>query len=186
MKFHVIDNVIGEKHSQYVFEKCVSLKWTFVPDISFGSRQGKNSPGFSHSFYLKGEYNNNGSETIVTPEYDFIKPILLEGLDKLNLGLNLEDLFRSRARLTIPRPELSEEERIDAAHIDYGFPHLVLIYYVNSVDGDTLLLDGNDKIVERVSPRRGRVLLFDGSIRHCSTTPTQNPRIIINNNISKG
>lgn len=178
----VIDNVIGDKYSEMIFEECAKLPWTFVPDISFGNQAKRSVPGFSHSFYLDKEFNNNEPVTIESEKYPLIKPVLLEAFDKLNLNINLQNVFRSRARLTLDRPELSESDRIDNIHVDYQIPHLVLIYYVNTVDGDTLIYE-NDKIVERVSPKRGRCLLFDGSLQHTSTSPALGPRIIINNNI---
>lgn len=178
----VIDNVIGDKYSEMIFEECAKLPWTFVPDISFGNQAKRSVPGFSHSFYLNKEFNNNEPVTIESEKYSLIKPVLLEAFDKLNLNINLQNVFRSRARLTLDRPELSESDRIDNIHVDYQTPHLVLIYYVNTVDGDTLIYE-NDKIVERVSPKRGRCLLFDGSLQHTSTSPALGPRIIINNNI---
>jgi len=178
----VIDNVISEKYSELLFEECAKLPWTFVPDISFGSQAKRSVPGFSHSFYLDKEFNNHEPVTIQSEKYSLIQPVLLEAFDKLNINANLQNVFRSRARLTLDRPELSESDRIDNIHVDYQTPHLVLIYYVNTVDGDTLIYE-NDKIVERVSPKRGRCLLFDGSLQHTSTSPALGPRIIINNNI---
>lgn len=180
--FRVVDNVMSEATSQFVFEKCASLKWTFVPDISLGSEAEKSVPGFSHTFYLHKDFNNNEPKTIITPEYDYMSIVLMECFNKLRLNIPLSAVFRSRARLTLPRPELSEEDRIDNPHLDYKIPHLVLIYYVNSTDGDTLFYSDN-KIVERVSPRRNRCVIFDGSVVHSSSTSTLSPRIIINNNI---
>jgi hypothetical protein len=179
---NVIDNVIGDKYSELIFDECAKLPWTFVPDISFGSQAKRSVPGFSHSFYLDKEFNNNEPVTIESEKYSFIKPMLLEAFDKLCLDVNLNNVFRSRARLTLDRPELSEEDRIDNVHVDYQTPHLVLIYYVNNVDGDTLVYE-NNKLIESVTPRRGRCLLFNGSLQHTSTTPALGPRIIINNNI---
>ena len=84
--------------------------------------------------------------------------------------------------MTLDRPEVSEQDRIDNIHVDYKIPHLVLIYYVNTVDGDTLIYEDN-KIIEKVTPKRGRCLMFNGSLQHTSTSPALGPRIIINNNI---
>ena len=179
---NVIDNVIGDKYSQLIFDECAKLPWTFVPDISYGSEAKRNVPGFSHSFYLHEEFNNIEPKRIVSYKYDLITPMLLEAFDKANINANLNNIFRSRARLTLDRPELSESDRIDNIHVDYKIPHAVLIYYVNTVDGDTLIYD-NDKIVERVTPKRGRCLIFNGSLKHTSTSPSLGPRIIINNNI---
>lgn len=179
----VIDNVIGDKYSQLIFERCVALKWSFVPDISLGSTAERSIPGFSFNFFLHKDFNNVEPTTIDTPEYSYILPMLLEGLDKIGLtALSAENIFRSRARLTLPHPELPIDKRIDNPHIDYKIPHYVLLYYVNTTDGDTVMLD--DGIIrDRISPKRGRCVLFDGSILHASSTSTLSPRIVINNNI---
>lgn len=178
----VLDNVISEKYSYHLFEECCKLKWTFVPDISYGSEAERSVPGFSYSFFLDKEFNNYETVTIKEPEYSLVTPMLLEAFDKLGTPFTIKDVFRSRARLTIDRPELPEDKRIDNKHIDYKTKHLVLIYYVNSTDGDTIFFEG-DKIIERITPRRSRVVLFDGSIVHASSTSSLSPRIIINNNI---
>ena len=180
--FKVVDNVLSDKVSQYIFDRCANLKWNFVPDISLGNQAQRSVPGFSHTFYLHSEFNNNEPKTIESLEYSYISPVLLSCFDALQVNIPLDAVFRSRARLTLPRPELSESERIDNLHVDYKIPHLVLIYYVNSTDGDTLFYEG-DRVVERVTPRRGRCAIFDGSILHTSSTSTLSPRIIINNNI---
>lgn len=178
----VIDNVISEKYSYSIFEECCKLKWTFVPDISYGNHAERPVPGFSFTYFLDKQFNNIEPITISSNEYSYISPMLLEAFDKLNVNLSLNDIFRSRARLTIDRPELPEDIRIDNKHIDYKTNHLVLIYYVNTTDGDTIIYEG-EKIVERISPKRGRILFFDGSLVHASSTSTMSPRIIINNNI---
>jgi hypothetical protein len=154
-----------------------------VPDISLSLHQQSSVPGFSYNFYLNSSLNNLENKEIISPEYDLIAPMLLEAFYKLNKDFSLSNVVRSRARLTTNHPGLSENNRIDSPHRDYSFPHLVLIYYVNSVDGNTVLFDNENNIVETIRPIRGRVCLFDGSIIHASSSPVLAPRIIINNNI---
>jgi len=174
MFYKVIDNVIGERYSKYIFESIANIKWTFMPDISYGEVDGINKPGMSFNYYVQ-----NQNET---PEYNLIKPLLLESFDKFQINFSLDSVYRCRARLTIHRPEMRKEDLMDAPHVDYQFPHLVLLYYVNNTDGDTIFLKDN-QIVEKISPKRGRCVLFDGSIVHASTTPTLSPRVVINTNI---
>ena len=173
--FKVIDNVIGERYSKYIFESVADIKWTFLPDITYGeSKNGINKPGFIFNYYVEGQ--------TIQQEYNLIKPMLLESFDKFNLNCSLDSVYRCRARLTIDRPELKKENLADAPHVDYKFPHLVLLYYVNNTDGDTIFYEGN-KILDKVSPKRGRCVFFDGSIVHAATTPTLSPRVVINTNI---
>lgn len=174
----VIDNVIGQKYSQFVFDEMCKLKWSFVPDISLGQAK-ENHPGFSHTLYLHEEFNNNKNGTIIAPEYYLIAPILLEASDKLGKKFTLDHVFRSRARLTLNQDKI----KVGNPHVDYQIPHWVLIYYVNTTDGDTILFDNKNRIIDRVTPQRGRAVLFDGSILHSASNSTEQPRIIINNNI---
>jgi hypothetical protein len=178
----VIDNVISEKYSKLIFDRCAQLDWRFVPDISFGEQNTNSVPGFNHTLYLHQNYNKIEKKEIISSAYDLFAPVLLESFDKLKLNADLKNVFRSRARLTIQKSGLNEEDRIDTPHRDYSFPHLVLIYYVNTIDGDTVLYH-NNSIIEKISPKRGRICFFNGSIIHASSSPSLGPRIIINNNI---
>lgn len=68
-------------------------------------------------------------------------------------------------------------------HVDLNFPHIVCLYYVNDTDGDTVFYEG-DKEINRVTPKKGRCVIFDGRIYHASSTPTLNDRAIINYNFT--
>jgi len=175
----VIDNVIPDKYSQFLFDEICRLKWTFVPNLSHSDRNDTNYAGFSFNFFLHKMLSNN-KEEVRTPEYSYIIPLLLQCFEKLDLDRNIENVFRSRVRLTIQK----DKEEIESPHVDYPIPHLVLLYYINTTDGDTLFLE-NNKIVDRVSPKRGRCVLFDGSVLHSSSSSTLSPRLILNNNIFK-
>ena len=63
-------------------------------------------------------------------------------------------------------------------HIDYSYSHKGAIFYVNTNDGITVLEDGTE-----IKSIENRVLLFDPSTKHHSTTCTdQKVRININFN----
>jgi len=81
----------------------------------------------------------------------------------------------------------------------HGIPHVDLptekgyttaIYYVTDADGDTIFFNeknghqGPLTIKERVSPKKGRIVLFDGDTLHAASPPISNrPRIVVNINI---
>lgn len=175
--YRVIDDLVSNRYSQFIFDEMVKLKWTFVPNLSYSTSNDTDNCGFSYSYYLNKKYSHSGEE-ILANEFNYIKPLLFEAYDKFGINLPFENLFRSRARLTVQKSSSVIEEK----HVDYSFPHLVILYYVNSTDGDTIFFDG-DKIIERITPRRGRCVLFDGRITHASSSSTIMPRIVINNNI---
>ena len=77
-------------------------------------------------------------------------------------------------------------------HVDFTEvkePLISAIYYVNDSTGDTLIFDqklGQNApltVKRRVTPRKGRLLVFDGRFFHAGNTPKTNaPRININFN----
>jgi hypothetical protein len=177
MFYKVLDNVISERYSKFLFDQVVKLPWTFVPNLSYSNKTETDNCGFSFNYFLGEQFQSEG-KLISTPEFNYIIPLLMESFDKFGIDIGIEKVFRSRARLTTPKSEVIIEDK----HVDYKIPHLVLLYYINTTDGDTILFDG-DKIIDRISPRRRRCVLFDGSIVHASSSSTLSPRVVLNNNI---
>lgn len=88
-------------------------------------------------------------------------------------------------------------------HVDSFAPHYSIIYYINDSDGDTVfyndtlgdrfkewmsILSNNKdfsywKENKRVSPKKGRIVIFDGRIFHRSSYPTTQDRYILNFNV---
>ncbi|MEI7727862.1 MAG: 2OG-Fe(II) oxygenase [Bacteroidota bacterium] len=89
---------------------------------------------------------------------------------------------------------------VGSTDLMHGIPHVDLpnerkyttgVYYVTDADGDTILFDqqqgytGKLTIKQRVSPKKGRLVLFDGNTLHAACPPTSNsPRVLVNINIS--
>lgn len=182
MTIEVVDNVISDSHSRYLFDQISQLPWTFVPDLSLGHSDSPTleNCGFSHSFFLDETIAGCGHKQTKDASYQLIVPLLLESMDKMSISTDISKVFRCRARLTVNR-QTSRQEQL---HRDYSFPHWVLLYYVNSTDGDTVIFQ-NEQRVERISPRRGRVVLFDGNLLHASSTSTASPRIVLNTNLAR-
>ena len=72
-------------------------------------------------------------------------------------------------------------------------PHFVMLYYVCDSDGDTLIYNEKTKFAacypdsemkftlkKKVSPKQGRVVLFDGIHWHTAQQPNHNVRCIVN------
>jgi ectoine hydroxylase-related dioxygenase (phytanoyl-CoA dioxygenase family) len=60
-----------------------------------------------------------------------------------------------------------------------------MLYYVCDSDGDTIIYNEKDisdqyTIKEKVTPKQGRVVLFDGSLYHTAEQPLNNNRCIVN------
>jgi hypothetical protein len=112
--------------------------------------------------------------------------------------------YRIKINKTIPhRIDTNEEYRL--LHIDKAEPHVTIIYYINDSDGDTLIFnDENNKHLKNIkqfmnndnfldfknfelnkciSPKKGRVVVFDGNLWHYGKYPTKGERNIININL---
>jgi hypothetical protein len=85
---------------------------------------------------------------------------------------------------------------INIPHTDWDFPHYTFLYYVNDSDGDTILFNelrdarNSDTyqydeftLFKRVTPKRGRAILFNGMYYHSSSQPqNHHSRVILNIN----
>ena len=95
-------------------------------------------------------------------------------------------VLQGRSFLQFPVKERGE---IDLPHIDIcNKIHIVGLYYVMDSDGDTVIYNERKEsetytIKERVSPKQGRMVIFDGGLFHAAEQPLNNTRCIINYNI---
>lgn len=99
-------------------------------------------------------------------------------------NFSFKNIYRIKANLHL-RDNSYTDEQYNSIHCDNDGPHWSLIYYVNDTDGDTIFFNSNE-IIDRVSPKKGRILLFDGGILHASQPPKKTiNRCILNINIQK-
>lgn len=118
------------------------------------------------------------------PLYHIVVPMLRSFAKKH--GQEVNNIFR--IKLNLIAPDCSQDGH-HMPHIDMGDEHKVFLYYINDSDGDTIFFkekhDGNPvkglTEDQRVSPKQGRGVIFDGSIYHASSSPQKSPfRCIIN------
>jgi hypothetical protein len=117
-------------------------------------------PMHAHNLYLDGSVNNPGYQQILT-QFRFDEATLL----------------RMKANVTMPR---RFEPRHTPYHVDRLAPHYTVVYYVNDTNGATILRSSAG--LKRVQPRKGRIVLFEGSVLHAHYLPTRTPRCVINFN----
>ncbi|MEM7494142.1 MAG: 2OG-Fe(II) oxygenase [Pseudomonadota bacterium] len=143
------------------------MPWVYYPNTNTTDHdtQSGDSPQFVHGFIQDGR---------TASQYATIPQAILQ-----RLGLTNDMIIRAKAN--IMGREL--EPITNPKHIDDAASHYVMIYYVNSADGDTVLYK-DDEITDRISPKKGRAVIFDGHIEHASTTPVQSRyRCILNYNL---
>jgi uncharacterized Fe-S cluster protein YjdI len=167
------------------------LSWIFFKDIALSSSEIKRlgitklTPGIA--CYVKQDNPKFVNELLLNE----VKIIPIEACKKI--GSECKEIYNARSFMHFPLDSKLRKE-YDNIHIDIGYEHLVCLYYVNDTDGDTFLFnktkkdgpipnDGKLEILKRVSPKKGRAVLFDGSRYHSSSGPSKDIRCIINFNI---
>ena len=92
------------------------------------------------------------------------------------------EIFRIKANL-LTQYQNNKKQYFNTPHLDYYFKHYVLLYYVNDSDGDTIFFK-NNKILNKVSPKMNRIVMFRGDLLHASNHPIKSQgRAILNFNI---
>tara|TARA_R100001224_G_scaffold60983_1_gene36379 strand:- start:14 stop:490 length:477 start_codon:yes stop_codon:yes gene_type:complete len=113
---------------------------------------------FSHIFF-----NDN---KILSP---FYKDIIMPFVDKLKI----KKLLRSKLNL-YPK---THKQIIHGFHTDRKDKHNVILFYFNTNNGQTLFKN------KKINSKENKIVVFDGSLEHSSTTCTdQNYRITLNIN----
>lgn len=184
----IIDNVINQTYQNEIERSLLremGPAWFLLDDVAYPSNAVKTKqPGIVHPLFEK-------NEGILSPLYNLMLPLIFESTSKINF--TFEEVIRGRAFMQFPTPEL----HVNHAHVDSNDPHLVCLYYVNDSNGDTVIynqtpadipnLPGFDAeamtIKKKVSPKKGRMVLFNGALYHSSSTPTTNRRCVVNFNI---
>ena len=165
--FKVVENCISKSNQNNIIETMFGLQrnfpWYFAQDVSYD--EGKQQrPALFHNFVLK-------KYTINSDFFDMVKPIVKN-----------KNVIQARSILQLPLNEKLLKKDFDTPHIDSKDPHLVYLYYVVDSDGQTLFLK-NKKVIKKIKPKQGRLVIFNGNIYHTAEQPKKNKRCVINFNV---
>ena len=180
---YIFDDIIDKKAQEHIQDITFNkIRWQFIPDVTKPDNK-QQRPGFNYRFITN-------SENVYEWHTDMMN-IIHEACFKISFNIN--DCLQGRSFLQLP---LNLKDRtVDVPHVDADIDHLVVLYYVNDSDGDTIIyenmFEGYDKVPEfnklvekkRVSPKAGRVVLFNGRHWHTSCQPEHNVRCVINYNV---
>ena len=157
--------------------------------ISHEEKLRHKRPAFGHRLYVKGEVSQ--------PFNVVLYPMILQVFN--TIGYNVVDVLHGKALIQLPlNPEFMGNSEPDLLHVDMNQKHVVFLYYVDDSDGDTIIVDKkyegynlsekelnykNYNVLKKVTPKKGRVVIFDGSYYHTAEQPKNNVRIILNYNV---
>ena len=167
----VYDNILPKEISD-VIEKLV-LEQSLIP-LFYASNVVKIDSKIFHPAF---------GDTFYDPSRNIYKPyshMFLEVVYRLGNALDMviEGIMQGRIFIHLPSPNPGLDEK----HIDTPDDHYVCLYYINDSEGDTIIFDDNGEELQRVTPKKGRIVFFEGSMYHCSSRPASKTRAILNFN----
>ena len=205
-EIYVIDDFIDAEYQKDIRNVLIGqfqykekdFPWYYIEDITVAyDDDSKHRPGLSHQYVnLPKEWAEDNDEPLkpnllgrVHSEYhDLFVPMLQKVGYKL--GLNSVRVLQGRSFLQFP---LNTDGTIDTAHIDIeeDIDFMVALYYVCDSDGDTVIYNEREElpnekytIKESVTPKQGRMVIFDGRLYHAAKQPiNSNTRCVVNYNL---
>lgn len=182
----VIDDFLPQGYIDEIEKLCLSseMSWEYNPDITYPSSTNTNvwDKQFCHQIILNNEKKS--------PYHLFFTPLLYYVEEVIQKKINFIIRTKINMTLTVPNADL-----VSGIHIDTLNPNTIVgVLYINDSDGDTIvydhkrlensgpdenykfinnLIDNNTlKIKERISPKKNRLVLFDGDYFHEGKLPT--------------
>ena len=194
---YVFDDIIEKPYQELIKETLLGgdnpptidtvdeeFPWYYTSDITDNTHEGtfQGRFGFAHQYV-------NTEEGIVSDFHSLFIGLIKNSCKKLKM--KEIDILQGRSFLSTPT-NISKDD-VDTPHVDLVVPHFVMLYYVRDSDGDTIIYNEKTKfnscapdpkmnytIKKKVSPKQGRVVLFNGIHFHTSEQPNHNLRCIVN------
>lgn len=188
----IVDDVIPIDSQEYIKNTLFDnhFPWFFIKDITTNQKLLYNTPGFEHVLVN----DNTGNSEF----YNLANLLINSGMKHLDnkISRKISKCHIARAFLQMPLHDNFSKTKIDQLHVDINIPHYVLLYYVSNNDAETLItktkynskktpsLNIDDhEILEKVVPKQGRMVLFDGKYYHTASQPKNDVRCVININL---
>ena len=189
-KIIVIDDFISLEYQEKIKQDLLGLEnifpWHYSEDVTAaGDFDSQHRPAMSHQ-YVQIDDDNDTSE-IISVYHHLFTPLLSKACQYLKMPET--KVLQGRSFLQFPLKNI-DTSVVDTPHIDIdeGDEHIVVLYYVVDSDGDTIIYNERTESPsytekQRVSPKQGRVVIFEGGQYHTAEQPTKGTRCIVNYNI---
>ena len=182
----VIDDVIDPDYQEQIRSILLGevnygdyeFPWYYTKDITKSDLpNSQKRPAFSH-LYVK-SYGQVVSE---------FHNIFIDLITVCCHRLEMTEVNVIQGNSFLQLPLTTKRGKVDTPHIDTNEKNFVMLYYVCDSDGDTIIY--NEKVEsekytvkESVTPKQGRVVLFDGGLFHTAEQPISNTRCVVNYNL---
>ena len=164
--------------------------WYYIQDVTAeGDVDSQNRAALAHEYIVFDE-DQSVEDQKATEEIDHFHYLFLAMLKHVCVRMNIKKINVLQGRSFLQFPLNLKDKSVDTPHIDLQQEHLVALYYVCDSDGDTIIYNERhepaDKVYtvkQRVTPKQGRMVLFDGSLYHTAEQPEHNVRCVVNYNL---
>ena len=193
MEIVVIDDIIDLEYQEGIkgillgddYFKGRPFPWFYTEDVTgAGDKDSQHRAALGHEYvYLE----DNDDVKVISHFHNMFLPMLKEVIRRV--GVKQEDAGILQGRSFLQLPSNIRREDVDTPHIDIDRrKHLVALYYVCDSDGDTIIYNERSKaetftIKRRVTPKQGRVVIFDGTLYHTAEQPLHSTRCVVNYNL---
>jgi hypothetical protein len=186
----VIDDFISLDKQDEISNLCFSpgMAWYFNPTAGYPKEILDNiqlPAQVLDGFQFTHRVIDNGQ--ILSNTYPMFAPLLA--------SLPFSNVIIERIKLNLTTKVSGfNSHNFGSPHTDRGFnssnDYLTAIYYVNDSDGDTIVfnesvIDKNLTVKQRITPKKGRIVIFDGHVLHSPSNPIiSDLRCVINLNFT--
>ena len=190
-EIYVIDDFIDSEYQKNIKNILMGdyqyegkdFPWYYTSDVTIaGEPESQNRPALFHS------YVEHTDGELVGKKITVFHHLFLDMLKKVCKDMNIKNINVLQGRSFLQFPLNLKDKTVDTPHVDLQQEHLVALYYVCDSDGDTIIYNERKEselytIKQRVTPKQGRIVLFDGSLYHTAEQPLNNIRCIVNYNL---
>jgi hypothetical protein len=192
----ILDDLIEEELQNQIEDAMFDCNWKFSMDNTYDYNH--KALGIRYRKFLN-PFQYDISPSIITnlqsnsKIFQLFSPVIQKTCN--HIDFKLEKISRCIAGIQGVQV-IREKNKVCNIHINQKTPHLVLLYYVNDADGETILFDKTTddiqddddmylderhkfNVANKITPKQGRILLFDGRTYHSASSPTTGIRCII-------
>ena len=189
----VIDDFIDKDYQEDIKDVLLGKEewgdllfpWHYIDDVTAAFEEdNQGRPGLSHVYV---EYNDDKTSDIVSDFHDLFIPMLELACETLEVPS--ARIVQGRSFMQFPLNLQSDEDDTPHIDLDEGIRHIVVLYYVKDSDGDTVIYNERTEsdtytVKQKVTPKQGRVVIFDGGQYHTAQQAINSVRCIVNYNLA--
>ena len=185
----VIDDFVTLEYQEKIKQELIGLDnnfpWFYTEDVTgAGDYDSQHRAALAHQYVT---VDDDDISEIQSVYHHMFTPLLGKACKYLKIPET--EVIQGRSFLQLPLKNI-DTSIVDSPHIDLdpGDEHIVVLYYVNDSDGDTIIYNEREESStytekQRVTPKQGRVVIFDGRQYHTAQQPSNGTRCIVNYNL---